>query len=247
MVARTGRKAPNYPAGALPMDFRILTANLYWGRVPPETLVELVRAHDPDAVAVQELRPAAAGALAELLPYGDLTPSDESRGVGIALRAPAEVSRIRLPNRDARVAHLRPEHWPRLARRLDLINVHLTSPTLPPPWLAFRLRAEEARQLDAYLRDTANGHPRLLVGDLNASASWPAYQRIAGHFDDSTELAAERRGEARQATWGPLPNGRRWVVLDHALVAGAGIYDFQTVPIDGSDHHALVVDIVLED
>ena len=58
-------------------SLRILSANLASGGADPEAFAELVRRCEPDVVAVQELAPNQADALARLLPHGELSPNLE--------------------------------------------------------------------------------------------------------------------------------------------------------------------------
>ena len=51
---------------------RILTGNLANGAADPQAFADLVRSYRADVVAVQELVPEQAEALAEVMPYGVL-------------------------------------------------------------------------------------------------------------------------------------------------------------------------------
>jgi endonuclease/exonuclease/phosphatase family metal-dependent hydrolase len=79
--------------------FRLLTANLANGAADPSAFADLVEAAEPDVVAVQELAPEQAEALARVLPFGKLEPARDHHGMGIALRAPGSVRRLSLPYR----------------------------------------------------------------------------------------------------------------------------------------------------
>jgi endonuclease/exonuclease/phosphatase (EEP) superfamily protein YafD len=82
----------------------------------------------------------------------------------------------------------------------------------------------------------------VLVGDQNTTPRWPAYRRLASTLTDAALETARREGRRPGRTWG-LRYGPRLLRIDHALVAGVTVDDVQVLPIAGSDHHALVVDV----
>ena len=51
--------------------------------------------------------------------------------------------------------------------------------------------------------------------------------------------------ETSQRTWAHFQWGPRWIRIDHAVVAGATPVSTRVVPIRGSDHRSLVVDLDL--
>ena len=71
------------------MRIRILTQNLYNGRADPTSFRAALRTHEPDVVAVQELAPNAAAALAEWGEATLLDPRDDTTGMGVAVRGSA--------------------------------------------------------------------------------------------------------------------------------------------------------------
>jgi endonuclease/exonuclease/phosphatase family metal-dependent hydrolase len=83
----------------------------------------------------------------------------------------------------------------------------------------------------------------VLVGDLNATPLWPVYRRLALHLTDAAVAAARHHGRPVQRTWGPWPKAPRLLRIDHALVHGVAVADFQVMPLAGGDHSAIVVDI----
>jgi endonuclease/exonuclease/phosphatase family metal-dependent hydrolase len=222
---------------------RVLSANLCYGRADAAALVALVRALDVSVVAVQELGPRQADALARLLPHGKLEPTTDGKGLGIALRHPGEVERLALPQRDARVARLGPDSWPGLGRSVEIVNAHLANPVFNVP-AAWSHRRGQVAGLAAYLA-SAEACPRALVGDLNSTPRWPAYRRLVAELDDAAVLVAARSGRAPGATWGPYPAAPRMLRIDHVLVSAFDVLDFQVVPVAGSDHSAVVVDLVV--
>ena len=221
---------------------RLISANLRHGRADAAHFAELVRREDPDVVAVQELGPRLAEALAALLPHGKLEPTPDGMGMGVALRRPGAVERLVLPHRDACVARLSREDWPGLREAVEVMNVHISAPhtRVPQSW---RDRRGQVAGLEAYLA-TASG-PRVLVGDLNATPAWPAYQRLAALLDDAAVLVAARAGRAPARTWGPGPGTPRLLRIDHVLCDALDVRDLRVLPLRGSDHSAVVVELAL--
>jgi len=205
---------------------RILSANLLNGRADPEALAELVRRLGVDVAAVQELSPEQAEALAEVLPFGTLRPARDYNGMGIALRAPARESRVALPRRDALVAELGPEGWSELVATVEIVNVHVTAPHARPAGLrTFSERRGQLRGLLAHLEATHERTPQVVIGDFNATPLWPLYRRVPGP----------------QVGCGRAPRVLR---IDHAFVQALRVEEFRVERLPGSDHDAIVVDVV---
>ncbi|HKJ23856.1 MAG TPA: endonuclease/exonuclease/phosphatase family protein, partial [Myxococcota bacterium] len=145
-----------------------------------------------DVVAVQELAPAQAEALAARFPHGRLAPRADYDGGGIALARPAEVEPLPLAERHGYRVTLDPGTWPALARPLEILNVHVYAPH------AFRglglwLRWPQFRRLAEQLaRPAPSG--RVVVGDFNATPLWPVYWRMAARMEDAARTVARREG-----------------------------------------------------
>jgi len=222
---------------------RVVSANLRRGLADAGAFAALVRELDATVLAVQELGPQQAEQLARLFPHGKLEPTPEGTGLGIALRHPGDVERLALPERDAQVARLRAGDWPGMSRDVEVVNAHLANPVIGTP-ASWRFRRGQVDGIAAYL-SSAEPCPRLLVGDLNATPRWPAYRRLAAELDDAALLAAARHGRTAERTWGPYPGSPRLLRIDHVLVDGLDVLDFRLVSIAGSDHSAVVADLVV--
>jgi endonuclease/exonuclease/phosphatase family metal-dependent hydrolase len=218
---------------------RVLSANLANGRADPGAFADLVESLSPDVVAVQELHPVQAEALARVMPFGKLEPAVDHRGMGIALREPGSVRSLPLPYRGAFVAEL-PD--PGGVEPVEVVNVHLAAPHVRPIPVRLRDRRGQLRDLLAYL-DAAPRRFRVLTGDLNATPLWPAYRRLRTRFDDAAVEAARRLGRRPPRTWGPWPGSVRLLRIDHVLVRGLVAHDSCVLPIRGSDHSVLVADL----
>jgi len=216
---------------------RLISANLLRGSADPGALCELIEREGAAVVAVQELGAELAEALGRTLPYGKLEPTPDGLGLGVALRRPAAVERLPLPVRDARVARLEPEDWPELDAPLEVMNVHIAAPHTPD----WRRRGGQVAGIERYLEATRR--PRVLVGDLNATPLWPVYRRLATRLDDAARQVARRQGRRPRRTWGPTPGSPRLLRIDHVLVEAVEVHDVRVVPLPGSDHSAVIVEL----
>jgi endonuclease/exonuclease/phosphatase family metal-dependent hydrolase len=220
---------------------RLLSANLYNGGADPSALLELVRAHAPDVVAVQELAPEQAEALSSVLPHGVLEPATDFTGMGIALRAPAALRRVPLAYRDARVALLEPAAWPGLAEPLEIVNVHFAAPTTRPFWRQPGLRRRQLRGLLAHL-DAAPDRACAVAGDFNATPLWPVYRGVASRLEDLARSYARSSGGRARRTW-PSWSVRPLLRIDHCFARGLDVHGLRVLEIPGSDHCGLLVDL----
>jgi endonuclease/exonuclease/phosphatase (EEP) superfamily protein YafD len=217
--------------------WRILTANLFADRLNVDGFRALLKDLDPDVVVVQELSHRAAEVLDEFLPHGLLVPDDGYDGRGLALRAPAHCEVLPMAFRDGLIARLERPEW---AGSLEVINVHLANPIMWRPWQSVRSRRQ---QLDALLRYITPPRPRLVAGDFNASPVWPVYRRLAARLEDAADLVAKARGKRPVRTWSPIPGGPSLLRIDHVFTEGLHPLDAQVVPIPGSDHRGLLVEV----
>lgn len=218
---------------------RVLTANLFGDRLHVDRFRKLLEEQAPDVVLAQELSFEAAEVLAEALPHGMLLPEAGTDGRGMALRAPAEFELLPMVHRDALVARLAVPDWP---GSLEIINVHMANPIMWPPWRSIRARG---RQLDSLLGHVSIPERRLVAGDFNASPAWPVYRRMVGQLEDAAVVVARHRGRRPARTWGPTPRFPRVLRIDHAFLEGIKPLDARVVPLPGSDHGGLLVEVDL--
>jgi endonuclease/exonuclease/phosphatase family metal-dependent hydrolase len=218
-----------------------MTANLWHRRTDPEALVELLEGVAPDVLAVQELGPEQAEAIASVLPHGRLEPRDDHDGMGIALCKPAEVEVLELPRRDARIARLAPGNWPGLSAPIEVVNLHVLAPHARPPWRTIATRFGQVRGLARWLDANPHG-ARVVCGDINATPAWPAYRRLAARLRDTAFEHAAASGFRPPRTWGPWHGAPRLLRIDHVFASGGRVLELRTLAVRGSDHSAVVVD-----
>lgn len=224
-------------------SIRILTANLCSDRADPAALAAIIEELDVDVACVQELGPRLAEALAKILPAGRLGPNEINRGLGIACQRDVEVEQFALPARAGWVARLSPGSWPQISEPIEIVNVHIVG---PHTWPYFPRRHTRRDQLSDLLRflDRDPHVPRAILGDFNASPIWPAYRRLAARLTDS--VIACQTGRVRgDPTWPHVPAiGLTGLIrIDHCFVSNLKAVDARVVPIRGSDHLGLCVDV----
>jgi len=222
---------------------RIVSANLLAGGADPDAFAGLAARLEADVVAVQELAPDQADALAARFPHGLLAPRHDFDGGGIALARPAEVATLPLAQRRGFRVTLDPSGWPELTEPLEILNVHVYAPHASGGLGLFR-RWPQFRDLASALdRPAPTG--RVVVGDFNATPLWPVYWGMAARMEDAARTLAQREGRRPARTWGPRLGGPAVLRIDHGFVAGVRPERFQGDPIEGSDHRAVVLDVAV--
>lgn len=223
---------------------RILTANLCSGRADPIALAAIIEDLAVDVVCVQELGPKLAEALARILPAGKLGPNEINRGLGIACRHDVEVEQFALPARDGWVARLSPASWSQISQPIEIVNVHIMGPHTWPYFPRRHTRRGQLAGLLRFLEDEPHV-PRAILGDFNSSPVWPVYRRLAAQLTDSV---ASQRNFRRSPTWPHLPAiGLAGLIrIDHCFLSKLTALDTRVVPLPGSDHLGLCVDVQQE-
>jgi len=217
---------------------RIMAANLRLGHGDARTIVDLVRSQQVDVLALPELTPAAVSALdraglADALPYRVFNARPGGDGSGIAANVPLrqivliESSILSQPS----VVVDRPGN-----DDFELTAVHIQPPL-------------EAEDVNTWRRELAQLPPptplervRILAGDFNASLDHAAFRTIVDHgYSD----AGEETGEGMTPTWADWPLGPP-LTIDHILAeARCAISSYAVFDLPGSDHNAIMAEIVL--
>ncbi|MFY9487091.1 MAG: endonuclease/exonuclease/phosphatase family protein [Solirubrobacterales bacterium] len=213
----------------------LMTSNTLAGEADANQLMRLVREHDVDVLALQELTPDLVltlrqSGLERELPYG----IDESRwavaGAGLWSRSPLRKG-----------ARTDPRFWAApegVIGDLDLRvrSIHPSPPITPDAearWQENLASMPSARSTDKQLR--------ILAGDFNATLDHRAFRRLIerGYTD-----AAESVGKGLIRTW---PNrGKTPLTIDHVLVdRRIRVERLDVYSIDDTDHRAMVVELRL--
>ncbi|NJC68136.1 endonuclease/exonuclease/phosphatase family protein [Planosporangium thailandense] len=220
---------------------RVLTANMMVGGADARAIVDLVRRHDVQVLALQELTPDAVRALTAaglpgLLPYRATYPQPGGWGSGLYSRFPLRDAGLRpfSSGFTQATATIEVPDGPAVA----VESVHPCAPISPGAAQCWRtdLAGEPPARPD--------GVVRVLAGDFNATLDHAALRRfIATGYRD----AADARGRGLAATW---PYDEKWwipgVTLDHVLAdrrVGVAGYDVYRIP--RSDHRAVFAELVL--
>lgn len=166
--------------------FSLLTYNIHSESVQLQPLLEVIRAADADVVALQEVSPAMAEALAEQLrveyPYQALHPNMEDPiwGQGVLSRHPImedEYWHISLGHQRVKLEVNR--------RPLVLYNTHPVHPFRIREGQLFDMQPHQ-REVDEVLRRAAQDAGSVIIaGDLNMTDQADDYRRITQHFRDT--------------------------------------------------------------
>ncbi len=213
-----------------------MTVNLCRGHADVADLVGVIDQYRPDLVAVQELGRAQASVLGPLYGFGVLRPDDGGEGHGLVSSLPMTVDRLVLPGRSGLQGEIRAK-W----GRLSVIAVHLLNPL--DAWLG---RAPFRGRQVAALCDLLDADPteRILLGDLNATRAFPAYRQLTRRLDDAVARWAHQQAIPPSCTWSQGAGSRRRLRIDHVMVSGLEARQAKVVAVKGSDHRALIVDLV---
>lgn len=241
------------PATPTATTLRAMTTNLFKANSAHEAIAETILASGADLVAVQELRPPQAQALAERLreayPYQDLHPGRDAEGMGLFSRYPiTHRDTVRLDGANPiQVAQLLVDQQP-----LALINMHPRIPMLAqsrlglPVGLSTRERAEDVAAIVRAAE--ALPKPSLIMGDMNTTPYCPEYQALPSDWQDAHEIAERGLGlsyPVDAAFFGfrsPIPLFR----IDHLFMRGnIACRSLQRGRMPGSDHHYLVAHLEL--
>jgi endonuclease/exonuclease/phosphatase (EEP) superfamily protein YafD len=219
----------------------VLQANLKVGGADPDALTQLVRDHQVDILATEELTTAEEQGLIEaglpaLLPHRYTAPlADGGGGLGMWSRFPLSDTH-NLPGYSAGVLTAR-VGVP--GAELTFVALHLSPPFRQP----IEVWRTEIADLRATLAGLPSGAPVIAAGDFNATVDHAQFRGLlTGGYHD----AADDAGAGYLPTypddrwWGPL------IGIDHVLTRGAAVArSADTFSVPNSDHRALLVDVVL--
>jgi endonuclease/exonuclease/phosphatase family metal-dependent hydrolase len=224
------------PAVGVPR-MTVLTSNLYLGRADAPALVDAVRRHRVDVLAVQELTPDAArrlrvAGLEELLPHAVLTAEFGASGTGIWTRLPVEAVPV-VPGTTFATPRARvtaPGGVP--------VTVTAAHPFPPLHDVGVRSWRGDLAALRAAVDRTQGA--QVVAGDFNATRDHAPFRRLLdGGLRDAADVVGA--GAYPGMTW---PADRRFppvMRLDHVLVSREfAVREVAVLEVPGSDHRGVV-------
>jgi endonuclease/exonuclease/phosphatase (EEP) superfamily protein YafD len=218
-----------------PVAVTVMTLNLRNGTADAASVVDLVRDHHVQVLALEELTPdlrqrLTAAGLDRLLPYAFARPMFGFTGTGIWSRSPLSDTR-ELPGF---VSHQLVAQTEVAGQRTTFVAVHPIAPRMFDP----RQWQQEYARLGTAL-DQVEG-PLMVAGDFNATRDQATFRTL---LDGGLSDAADQAGAGLQFTF---PQGRRFpplVTIDHVLVRDSTLtaVEVTVTPVLGSDHRAVIV------
>jgi endonuclease/exonuclease/phosphatase (EEP) superfamily protein YafD len=239
VLSRAGGRPAAPAAGRV---LRVATVSLRLGLVPAAPVLDLVRRHDVDVLAVAELTPVAeralhAAGLDDELPHRHVVPARPgavpSASGGVWTRFPVQGRGVLPGDFEQPWVRVAPGSGP----HIEVAAIH----TPPPATSPAAVRAW-ARDLAA-LPGPEPGVLRVLAGDFNATLDHAALREVLrrGYAD-----AARAAGRGLDWTWRPLRLPFPRLALDHVLVdPRLAVAAVELVAVRGSDHRSVVVDLVV--
>jgi len=220
-------------------QLRVLSVNLLTGDADLGTVAGLIEDLRVDVVSFSELTPRAAqsvrqGEVGEILPYSAVDALVDSSGTGLFSRYPLRP--LPAPGTDGTDAPTVVAAVDAPGGSAEVWSIHPPPPTRPTAVSAL------AGYLGAIPPASAEGPPRVLIGDFNASLDNDTLRDVIGQgYTD----AADARGAGLVPTW---PGGL-WpppVTIDHVIAdERAAILKYETAEIPGSDHRAVFAELRL--
>jgi len=242
----------------MPNHLRIITYNIHRSiggdrKIAPERIAEVISAHQPDVVALQEVdygqaRPTVydqASIIAEKLDFQSVWIERERCGNAILSRFPMKMVKAGGLHKTRR--------WHSIARRgalwveveaygfrIQVINTHLG---LTP---ASRLNQVKVLLGPEWLNSPECRPPLILCGDFNTQPGSTVFRLLEGRLRNVGELTVNGQAER---TW---PSAHPLVCIDHMFISGELDVETVKVPTDGkvrvaSDHLPLFVQLGLPD
>lgn len=231
------------PPAATGPPLRLLTANLLAGSADAEALVDLVRRHSVEVLAVQEFTPAIAAeldrlGLDQLLPFRELHPVVGTPGSGLYARYPISAGGVRHNSGGWGFLQAYGTVAVPAAAPVQVESVHPAAP------YALDQVGHWRRDLAAQPPATPDGQLRVLAGDFNATLDHAPLRALldTGYVD-----AAAAAGTGLSGTWGPYDGDLiPPVTIDHVLVdQRIAVRAAAVHPIPGSDHRAVLTELRL--
>ena len=223
-------------SAATTLRLRLFTVNAKGGAADPAALLRILRQHDVDVLAVQELTPRmvtrlTAAGLTQVLPFSHLDPRPGARGTGLWARWPLTPLQ---PVPGLASAAPRARIDPLGGFPVTLTAVHPVSPV--------RGRADRWRRELAMIQQTlaAVDEPQVVAGDFNATRDHgPFRELLAAGFLDCADSSQNRSWPG--FTWPAAGRALPVMRLDHVLVSRtATVLMARTMRVPRTDHHGVL-------
>ena len=210
--------------------------NARGGAADPAAIVRILRQHDVDVLAVQELTPPmvarlTAAGLTQLLPFSHLDPWPGSRGTGLWARWP--------------LMPLEPVPgltWAAPRARVDPLGGLPVTLTAVHPVAPVQGRAGRWRRELAIIQQvlTAVDEPQVVAGDFNATRDHgPFRELLAAGFLDCADSSQNRSWPG--FTWPASGRALPVLRLDHVLVSRTATVPMtRTMRVPRTDHHGVL-------
>jgi endonuclease/exonuclease/phosphatase (EEP) superfamily protein YafD len=243
-LRRTSRRAAAGPAresGSAPAVVRLhlFTVNAQGGAADPAAILRVLRSHDVDVLAVEELTPhmvsgLEGAGLAELLPFSQLDPRPGSAGTGLWARWPLTPLP---PVAGLRAAAPRARIDPLGGRPVTLTAVH----TLAPMGGRAGIWQRELSLIGQAMASVDG--PQVVAGDFNASRDHrPFRDLMVEGFRDCADFSQSRAWPG--FTWPAAGRSVPVMRLDHVLVSRtATVRMTRTIRVRRTDHHGVLAAI----
>lgn len=227
---------PGPPFAGPAHELRVMTANVQAENTRADGLLDHIAREEPDVLAILEFNRSWATRLASLgktYPYRIEVPRLDRFGIALLARQPFLESRV-----------VDLQGYPAIVARIDAGTTTaqiLAAHAVPP--MSAALTALRQRQL-AELAELAAGatEPLVVLADLNLSPFSPYFAEFLGRARLHDALV----GHGPQITW-PTFFPALGIPIDHCLLSPAWrSIAYRRQPAYGSDHFAVVVDLIME-
>jgi endonuclease/exonuclease/phosphatase (EEP) superfamily protein YafD len=219
---------------------RVMSANLLRGKADAAQLLEMVRDHRVEILAVQEFTPEferrfREAGIEELLPHSSLAVRPGVIGSGIYSRYPLQPG-----PRGEYVTQTRATVTPERGPKLAVLSAHPSLPSSPG-----NIKAWE-KGLRGMPDPNAEGAVWLLLGDFNATLDHAEFRDL---LDRGYGDAGEQTGAGLIPTWPAIDRPFLFmpVTIDHLLYDRdrAGVREYEVLDLEGSDHRTLFAELVI--
>jgi endonuclease/exonuclease/phosphatase (EEP) superfamily protein YafD len=208
---------PTAPITATP-ELRVLSWNVYVGRVAIEELVAAFEAYQPDIIALQEAdwrMLADEAALDERFPYQLITPDVAAPGLAILSRYP--ILEAGVPQLGGDAFDMPRLMWATLdvnGTAVTVINAHPQPPRLSGASCRFMdcynrgPRDAQISRMRAFIAERmATGAPLLVLGDMNVTEREAAYRELAAGLVDAHRSTGVGMGNSWRPSFIEWPLG----------------------------------------